>query len=93
MNTHGLFASQSIVIRALFSSRPHSPSSFPKSELSVPFAESVNSLARELEVQLKVLVCHEEVRLVHMDESVVSVPVVNEFEAEWGTFNLKASHF
>ena len=93
MNTHGLLASQAIIIRALFSPRPHGPSSFSKSELSVPFTESVNPLARELEVQLKVLVGHEEVRLVHVDESVISVPVVNKLEAKWGTFNLKTSHF
>lgn len=70
---------------------PHGPSALGKLEFSVPFTEAEDTLGRQLEVHLEVLV-HDVAGLVDGgDQSLASVGAAN-LEAEWVHVQLEVRH-
>lgn len=93
MDTIDLLATSTVIIRAICTSGPHSPSTFSKLEFTNSFSKTIHSLWRQLQVHLDKFVHHDKCRIVSMNVNIVCVSQICKLETEWIFEELETKHF
>ena len=83
MNTVCLHTTLSVIQIAVLTISPHCPCTFLEGELSVSFSETIDSCCWHLQVELKISITNDEIRVFHVKESILLGSSGSHLKLEW----------